>query len=127
MYGVLDSSLHDDPTPIKERALGYARRRDVANANGGWRGAPEAGEAAIAESDGELGRRRSPPEAHSSSTRRKIKFTNGGGGNGGGGGGERGQSKRSKSSSPKRIGEAARQKQAMKRFNPEKADWIKKK
>ena len=119
MYGVLDSSLHDDPTPIKERALGYARR------GGGWRGAPlVVDETTVAESDGELNRRRALPYAQSSSTRRKIKFTNEGGSGGGGGGG---QSKRSKSSSPKRIGEAARQKQAMKRFNPDKADWIKKK
>ena len=130
MYGVLDSSLHDDPTPIKERALGYARRPVVANANGGWRGAPEVGE--VAESDWELSRRRASQEAHSSSTRRRIKFTNGSGeggagGGGGGGGMGGGQSKRSKSSSPKRIGEAARRKQAMKRFNPDKADWIKKK
>ena len=136
MYGVLDSSLHEDPTPVKERALGYAARRGGAAANhagGGWRGAAEVGEAPIAESDGELVRRRTPTEAHSSSTRRRIKFTDGGGGGertggkGGPSGGGGGQNKRSKSSSPKRIGEAARQKEAMKRFNPDKADWIKKK
>ena len=135
MYGVLDSSLHEDPTPVKEKALGYAARRGGAGANyagGGWRGAAEVGEAPIVESDGELVRRRTPTEAHSSSTRRRIKFTDGGGGErtggkGGPSGGGGGQNKRSKSSSPKRIGEAARQKEAMKRFNPDKADWIKKK
>ena len=124
MYGVLDSSLHEDPTPVKERALDYPRR-GAAVACGGPKVAPEA--AAVAESDGEVSRRRAPAAAEThSSTRRRIKFANGGAGAGGGGGGGS-QNKRSKSSSPKRIGEAARQKQAMKRFDPGKADWIRKK
>ena len=33
---------------------------------------------------------------------------------------------RSKSTSPQRVGEAAKQKTLFKKFNPDKAEWIKK-
>jgi hypothetical protein len=126
-YGVLNSSLHDDPTPIKERSLNYHWHKQMdhkANEIGPPLSHLFNGHA-IPESDGESSSR----SALSEVVRR------GGGGGGGGGGGRvssasarrRIKFKRSQSSSPKRIGEAERQKEAMKKFNPENADWIKKK
>lgn len=106
MFGALDSSVHDDPTPVKQRSLQYQQQQFVE------RGAPSNGHLVLlTESEFEnedvegllVNGRTHRSRLKGSST--PLQY-------------------RSKSTSPLRIGQTAKQKALFKNFDPDKADWI---
>ena len=112
-FDILNSSLHDDPTPIKERALDYRPRKGPLPPppHAGFNNGDTTGtESEFDESQGSA--TPSGSEGLSRKGRRQLKF---------------GHVVRSKSTSPTRMGEAAKKKAIFKTFNPDKADWIQKK
>lgn len=90
MFGVLDNSVHEYPTPVKV---------PQAVANGHLRIGND-DDHGVESSDGDCG---------GSKRRNKLKLHH-----------------RSKSTSPQRVGEAAKQKDMFKHFDPEKAGFIRK-
>jgi hypothetical protein len=106
-FSVLNNSLHDDPTPIKERALNYRSTVEHYNPSGvsakKLKFSPEVVDKALPEID----------THHLAAPKH-------------GGGQRSGALKRSKSTSPTRSkNQAAKQRDIFKQFNPETADWIK--
>ena len=117
MFGILDRSLHDDPTPIKERSLKYQEEKkaamsDMINGNGILADSEDGGtntEASETSSSclaNSKGRADNNNEHHHPTARQKLKFHH-----------------RSKSSSPKRVGENARLKNRIEKLVPQTADW----
>ena len=118
-YGLLNSSLHDDPTPFKERSLNYGleascnviegttampvRQKSKSKARkkqlfpDSLAGNTQNGEINISSESVEEKTKKHTPHA-------KLK--------------------RSKSSSPKRVGQNAKQRVLLENFNPDNADWI---
>lgn len=103
-FGVLNNSLHDDPTPIKERSLNYRSAVEQSGVSAKkLKFSPEVVDKVQPEFD--IHHLAAPKH---------------------GGGQRSGALKRSKSTSPTRSkNQAAKQRDMFKQFNPETADWIK--
>eukprot|EP00095_Tigriopus_kingsejongensis_P006248 maker-scaffold1159_size58420-snap-gene-0.17 protein:Tk06248 transcript:maker-scaffold1159_size58420-snap-gene-0.17-mRNA-1 annotation:"protein osteopotentia" len=97
-FGVLDSSVHDDPSPMKQRSLLYHYRHHNGH------------DPILMAIQGDGNEYKDPNRS-----RNPNKSTLGPKGS---------PYYRSKSTSPLRIGQSAKQKAIFKNFNPDKADWI---
>jgi hypothetical protein len=105
-FGILNNSLHDDPTPIKERALNY--RSPVVNCLLSGVSAKK-----LKFSPEVVDNQRELVDSHHLQAPKQP-------------GHRAGSFKRSKSTSPTRSkNQAAKQRDMFKQFNPETADWIK--
>ena len=119
-YDLLNNSLHDDPTPLKERSLNYGLEPNCESVNTQnvapnkhkskfnprkkqlftetYNDHVENGEDVMSVSTGSM------VDKFNKHTPTKVK--------------------RSKSNSPKRVGQTAKQRVLFKNFNPDNADWI---
>ena len=103
IFGVLNNSVHDDPTPIKERALNYRQNNDHISSAKKLTFSPEIVDHVYIDSN-----HLAAPKSYLSTAHRTGSF------------------KRSKSTSPTRSkNQAAKQRDIFKHFNPETANWIK--
>ena len=121
-YGLLNNSLHDDPTPIKERSLNYGIETtcDVIESHNVLPKRQKSKSShrkkqLFSDLDyGAIENGTETPSAGSEDTNEKsnIKIQS------------HSKIKRSKSSSPKRVGQNVKQRVLFENFNPDNADWI---
>jgi hypothetical protein len=105
---VLNHSVHDDPSPVKSKP---------SNAPNGHYPCPQQYVQTIDSQSNQSGFESSDDQSQQSIRKRKSRQSN--------------HQKmklhhRSKSTSPKRVGQAAKQRDMFKKFDPDKAEWIKK-
>ncbi|XP_059094284.1 uncharacterized protein LOC131889236 isoform X2 [Tigriopus californicus] len=104
MFGALDNSVHDDPTPVKQRSLQYQQHYVER--------APRNGHLVLLTESEYENEDEQRLLVNGRSHRSRLK------------GSSTPVQYRSKSTSPLRIGQTAKQKALFKNFDPDKADWI---